>query len=396
VSENAVYLDHAATTPKRPQVLEEMLPYLGSRFGNPSGVHATARQAARAVDEARETVAAALGADPGEIVFTSGGTEANNLAVVGVQSAIGGTVLASAIEHPSVLAATAAVGGRVVPANTDGQVDLPSLARACSEQVDDVCLVSVMLVNNEIGTVQPVQAVAELLREEVPRARLHVDAVQGFPWLDLAREAPSASFVTVSAHKFGGPKGVGALVVRAGASPSLAPILHGGGQERDRRSGTHNVAGIVGMAAAAAATVAEREATAARVAALRDRLADGLLARLPGCEETGPRERKTPAICHLRFPGVDSEELLVALDREGVAASAGSACASGALEPSHVLLSIGRTRLEARESVRFSLGHTTTDADIDAALALVPTVVERLAPVRTRSGERAGTRTTPY
>jgi cysteine desulfurase len=233
-----------------------------------------------------------------------------------------------------------------------------------------------MLVNNEVGTVQPLDAVAELVRTHAPKALLHTDAVQAVTWLNVARLTAVADLVSVSAHKFGGPQGVGALVVRSGAK--LAPIIHGGGQERERRSGTHNVAGIVGMAAALDAAVAERDATVTRVRALRDRLADGLLASLAGARETGVRAGKIAGTCHLLFEGVESESLLMLLDDAGVCASAGSACASGALEPSHVLTAMGIDDELALSSLRLSLGWSTKDVDVDLALKAVPDAVGRL------------------
>jgi cysteine desulfurase len=233
-----------------------------------------------------------------------------------------------------------------------------------------------MLANNEVGTVQPLADVVALAAERAPGAVVHTDAVQAFQWLDVAEAASGAGLVAVSGHKFGGPKGVGALVVRGGVA--IRPIIHGGGQERDRRSGTHNVPGIVALAAAMQATVAEREATVARVGRLRDRLADGLLAAVDGSRETGDRSAKIAGNCHLSFDGVEAESLLMLLDAEGVYASAGSACASGAVDPSHVLAAMGLTRQQAMGSLRLSLGTTTTDAHVDLALEVVPRAVARL------------------
>jgi cysteine desulfurase len=375
------YLDHSATTPLRPEAAEAMLPWLGERFGNPSGSHAVARAARQAVDEARDTVAEALGAQPGEIVFTGGGTEADNLAIAGVAARRpdAGPALCSAVEHHAVLHACRALGGTTVPVDASGQVRLDALEEALRAAAADGCppaVVSVMLANNEVGVVQPLADVVELVRQQSPTTAIHTDAVQAFPWLDVAGLAAGADLVAVSAHKFGGPQGVGALVVREGVS--VSPLLHGGGQERDRRSGTHNVAGIVGMAAAMAATAAGREATVARVGALRDRLADGLLAAVPGARETGDRRAKIAGNCHLRFPGAESEALLVLLDDAGICASAGSACTSGAIEPSHVLLAMGIERENALSSVRLSLGVTTSGSDVDLALKVVPDAVARL------------------
>ncbi|MEY2567395.1 MAG: cysteine desulfurase [Actinomycetota bacterium] len=367
------YLDHAATTPMRPEAVAAMLPFLTDRFGNPSGVHRVSRAARIALDEARDVAAACLGAEPGEIVFTGGGTEADNLAIAGVHAVIGGRVVCGATEHHAVLHACEALGGSTVAVDGDGLIDLDALADALDH---DVSVVSVMLANNEVGTVQPLDAVAAVVRARAPRARLHTDAVQAFPWLDVAAIAAPADLVAVSAHKFGGPKGVGALVVRAGVH--VAPLLHGGGQERGRRSGTHNVAGIVAMAAAMQATVETRAATVERVARLRDRLADGLLAVVPGAVETGARSGKVAGNCHLRFPDVESEALLLLLDAEGVCAAAGSACAAGAVDPSHVLTAMGLSGAEAASSMRFSLGVTTTDDEVDLALKTVPEAVARL------------------
>ncbi|HEV7888361.1 MAG TPA: cysteine desulfurase family protein [Acidimicrobiales bacterium] len=345
------YLDHAATTPLRPEALDAMLPYLTEHFGNPSGSHAVSRQAKQAIEEARDVVAWGLGCRPAEVVFTGGGTEADNLALFGPLGVE--TVACTDVEHHAVLHSVLARGGQVVP-----------VADIATTQAD---LVSVMLANNETGVVHDLPHVKGLL---------HTDAVAAFPWLDVAALAAHADLVSISAHKFGGPKGVGALAVRGGVR--LRPILHGGGQEADRRSGTHNVAGIVGMAAALKATVEQRAATVERVGRLRDRLANGLLAAIPGARETGERATKTAGNCHLRFPGVESESLLVLLDEAGVCASAGSACASGAIEPSHVLTAMGVPRDEALASVRLSLGSTTTDADVDLALKAVPDAVARL------------------
>ena len=367
------YLDNAATTPLHPEALATMLPFLGDRFGNPSGVHAVARDARAALEEARDLVADCLGARPGEIVFTGGGTEADNLAITGLHARRGGTVVCPASEHHAVLHTVASLGGRVVPVTADGIVDFDALADALD---DDVSVVSVMLANNETGTVQPLADIGALLREHAPNAVLHTDAVQAFPWLDVATLAASAPLVAVSAHKFGGPKGVAALVVREGVA--VDPVIHGGGQERDRRSGTHNVAGIAGMAAAMRVIVEERERTVARVGTLRDRLADGLLAAVPGTRETGDRAAKVAGNCHLRFEGIESEALLILLDEAGVCASAGSACTSGAIEPSHVLTAMGIDSADALSSVRLSLGPTTTDDDVDLALKVVPEAVARL------------------
>lgn len=380
-----VYLDHASTTPVRPEALEAMLPFLAEAFGNPSGSHHESRRARRALEDARDQVAAHLGADPGDIVFTASGTEADNLAVIGGYEArsAGATeppvVVCAAMEHHAVLSSCRALARRAgaelreVASDKEGVVDLDALAAACTP---DVGLVAVMTVNNEIGTVQPLDRVAAIVRRRSPRALLHTDAVQAVPWLDVGTVTGPADLVAVSAHKFGGPKGVGALVVRGSAA--VEPVIHGGGQERDRRSGTHDVAGVVGMAAALEVTVSQRQRTRERIAPLRDRLGDGLVASIAGATETGLREARVPGHLHLRIAGVESEALVVLLDEAGVAASAGAACSSGAVEASHVLLSMGLGPEEAGSGVRFSLGSTTTEADVESALAVVPVAVARL------------------
>jgi len=377
-----VYLDHAATAPMRPESLAAMLPCLTEHFGNPSGSHAVARRARMAVDDARDDVARCLGCEPGELVFTSGGTESDNLAVLGAHGSGRGTVMCSAVEHHAVRNACEALGATIVPVHRSGLVDLDALAGVLGPEVG---LVSVMLVNNEVGTVQPLAEVAALVRELAPRALLHTDAVAAVGWLDVAALGAVADLVSVSAHKFGGPKGVGALVVRDRVR--LAPVRYGGAQERGRRPGTHDVAGIVGMAAALRVATADREDAVGRVGRLRDRLVDGLTASIDGVQETAPhtgaegarhRSAKVAYSCHLRVAGVDQEELLMLLDDQGVCASAGAACASGAVEASHVLLAMGFDADEARTAVRFALGYTTTGDDIDHVLDVMPKVVERL------------------
>jgi cysteine desulfurase len=378
VSSPRAYLDHAATTPVRPEAIAAMVPAMTEGYGNPSGAHRMAREARRALDDARDVMAEGLGCQPGDVVFTAGGTEADNLAVLGVHARHGGVVVCPAAEHHAVLHAVEHCGGRVVGVDTAGLVDLDELAAALD---DSVTLVSVMLANNETGVIQPLDPIADLLADLAPRALLHTDAVQAFCWLDVAERAARADLVSVSAHKFGGPKGVGALVVRPGVS--LTPQLIGGGQERDRRSGTQNVPGIVAMAAAARVTLETRSATVARVGALRDRLADGLLDAVRGMSETavGPdrdRSNKVAASCHVSVEGVETEALLVLLERDDVFASAGSSCASGAQDPSHVLAAMGVPRSIALGAVRFSLGWASTDADIDHALQVVPAAYGRL------------------
>lgn len=375
-----MYLDHAASTLTRPEVVEAMLPWLTDHPGNPSGAHRLARDARRAIDDARDAVAALVGSDPGGVVFTSGGTEADNLAVdgtVGRGPGRGtGVAVCAAAEHPAVLEPVRESGGIVVPTDAGGRIDLDALAETL-DAVADIGLVSVMLANNETGVVNPVVEVAALVAERAPGAVFHTDAVQGTAWLDLAERCRGAHLVSITGHKFGGPKGAGALLVVGDVS--LAPMLRGGGQERARRSGTQNVPAIVGLGRAAELVLVDREATAVRVAEMRDRLEDGLVAAVPGAHRTVPEGTdRTPAVAHVCFDGVESEALLFLLERVGLYASAASSCASGAQEPSHVLAAMGIDRVTAGGSLRLSLGRTTTDADIDHALAVIPTAVSRL------------------
>jgi cysteine desulfurase len=379
-----VYLDHAASTPMRASAIDAMLPFLAGSFGNPSGAHAAARAGKTALEDARERVSARLECSPGEVVFTAGGTEADNLAIKGAARAAQARgldgVVTTAFEHKGVLAACDRLTRegfdvRRVAVDRDGVVDIDALAAALDEQT---AVVSVMLVNNEIGTVQPLAAVAALVRERAPGAVLHTDAVQAVPWLDVATYAAGADLVAISAHKFGGPKGSGALVVRDGVE--LVPELEGGGQERGLRAGTVNVAGVVALAAALDETCAQRVEEVTRAGRLRDRLAAGLR-ELPDTFFNGVTDRKVAGNCHVGFRGVEAETLLVALDRAGVCAAAGSSCSSGATEPSHVLAAMGLSREDALASIRLSLGYASTDADVDEALAVIPEAVAKLRTV---------------
>jgi cysteine desulfurase len=363
------YLDHAATTPMRPVAVEAMLPFFSERFANPSGSHRFARDARKAIDEARDQVAELAGVRPGEIVFTGCGTESDNAVVNGVS----GNVVCPAVEHHAVLQPVEHRGGVVVGVDAAGHVDLDQLAGALTP---DVMLVSVMAVNNEVGTVTDMAAVSKVVRSHAPQAVLHTDAVQAASWLDLRGIAQHVDLMSLSAHKFGGPKGVGVLTVRDGVS--LTPLMLGGGQERERRSGTHNVAGIVALAAALAETDAQRDESNARVAALRDRLVDGLLAEVDDVIETVPRDRKVARSAHMCFDGIESESLLFLLDEADVCASAASACASGAMEPSHVLDAMGVPRSRADGALRMTLGYTTTQADVDRAIDVVADGVTQL------------------
>ncbi len=371
------YLDHAASTPIRPEVVEAMLPWLVDHPANPSGSHAAARAARRAVDDARDHVAALAGAKPGEVVFTSGGTEADNLAVDGVVRATGGLPACSAAEHPAVLEPVRDLGGVVVGCDSGGRIDLDALTVALNS-LDEIRLVSAMSVNNETGVVTDLDTVAATIAAAGgDSVVLHTDAVQAAAWLDLPASVGAADLVSLTAHKFGGPKGAGALVVRTGVP--LAPVLRGGGQEHERRSGTQNVPAIVGLGEASRLLIAERQATVERVTELRDRLEEGLFRLVDGTHRTVPDDTlRTPGVVHLCFAGIQSEELLFMLERDGVAASAAASCASGAQEPSHVLSAMGIDRVTAGGSLRLSLGYASTDADVDHVLTVLPPAVEHL------------------
>jgi cysteine desulfurase len=369
------YLDHAASGPVCPAAAAAMHPWLTERFGNPSGAHQVARAARAAVEEARDAVAAALGVEPGGVTFTSGGTEADNLAVLGVLSARPGPVVVSAVEHPAVMEAAMASGleVRVAPVRSDGLLDLDGLRLLLDREV---ALVSVQLANHETGIVQPLGQIARLVRRHSPRAVLHTDAVQAAPWLDLTVAAADADLVAISGHKIGGPQGVGALAARR--HPALRAIVHGGGQERELRSGTQNVAGIVGLGVAVTVAASARARVSITVQDRRDDLARRLTQAIPGSVETAAGSPRLPGHLHLRVPGVESEALLVLLDEGGVCASAGAACASGAMEPSPVLLAMGVPKEETLSSLRLTLAGTTTPAEVELAANVVPAAVARL------------------
>jgi cysteine desulfurase len=368
----------------RPEAVAAMLPYLAEHPGNPSGSHGAARATKSALEEAREQVAAVCGARPAEIVFTGGGSEGDNLAVKGAAWAARATdpardgVVTTGIEHKAVLGAASRLereGFRVtrVGAMASGVLDLAALDAALDERT---AVVSVMLVNNETGVVQPLADIGALVRERAPHAVLHTDAVQAPQWLDLRAAAAPADLVAISGHKFGGPKGVGALVVRDGAP--LVPLIEGGGHERDLRAGTQNVAGIVAFATALRITDEQRSAEVARIKALRDRLEAGLRAAVPGFSVNGDPALRVAGLLHAAIDGVEAETLLVALDQQGVYAASGSACSSGAIDPSHLLIAMGMERSRALSSVRLSLGYASTEADIDQALIVIPEAVEKL------------------
>jgi cysteine desulfurase len=392
-----VYLDHAATSPMRAVALAA---YAGAAAvaGNASAGHAAGRAARRVVEDARESVAASLGCEPAEVVLTAGGTEADNLGVVGLHRARRAEdrsrrrVLVSAVEHPAVSAAAAALAAtdramvERIPVDRRGAVDVAALAAALAADPAAVSLVACMWANNEVGTVQPVaDVVAAAHAHGVP---VHVDAVQAVPGLAVDLAALGADTVAVSGHKVGGPVRSGALVVRGGTS--LVPLLHGGGQERGLRPGTLDPAASAAFAAALAETVAQRSAEAPRLARLRDRLLAGVVERVPEAVITVPDGDRLPGIAHLTFPGCDGESLQFLLDSRGIAASAASACSAGVLRPSAVLLAMGVPADRARTSVRFSLGHTSTDGDVDAVLAAVAEVAVGARRVAAAMGSPPG------
>ncbi len=385
----SIYLDHAATTPLAPAVREAMLPWLGDDAGNASSQHARGRAAARAVEEARTHVARLVGGEPGEIVFTGGGTEANNFALKGVllhPNRRGAPFVVSAIEHKAVLAPAwflEALGHPLAIAGADaaGRVAPAAVGAAI---VPGTALVSVMHGNNEIGTIQPVEAIAEIVRGT--GALYHVDAVQSVGHVPVDVRAIGCDLLSVSAHKLGGPTGVGALWVRGGADGgiALAPLLHGGFQEEGLRAGTLNTAAIVGFGVAAARLDPDHVAReAARLAGLRDRLLEAIAAKAGG-RITGARDERLPGIASFVFDHVDGDALVVGLDLRGVCASTGSACVTGQIDPSHVLTATGESRDAARGALRLSLGETTTDDDVTRAIDTVVDVVERLRVSRRR------------
>ena len=374
-----VYLDHAATTPVREEVFEAMKPFYGPRFGNPSSTHRWGREARAALDEARERVGRCLGARPDEICFTSGGTEGDNLAILGAWRALKAkgrkAVVTSPIEHKAILGAVhqAAREGaeeRILAMTSDGVVDKQSF----DDLVDDaVAVCSTMWVNNEIGTIQPVPELAAKAKDR--GALFHTDAVQAFGKIPIDAQKQPFDFLTISGHKFGAPKGIGALFIRRGTA--LEPLMHGGTQDRGRRPGTENVAAAVGLARAAELTLAECEAHCARLRKLREKLEAGILAKVPDAVIHGRGAERAPHIVNISVPGTDSESLLMALDLRGIAASGGSACQSGSISPSHVLTALGVRPDLASAAIRMSLGSLTTDHCIDRVIEVFPALVAK-------------------
>jgi len=385
---NRVYLDFNATTPVEPEVLDAMIPYFSAEFANAASIHTPGQRARAAVETAREQVAALIGARAQEIVFTSGGTESDNHAVFGVvvQAFLpvptsknpdpSPHIITAAIEHEAVLNACQALeksGVRVtfLAANREGQIDLDELRQAVRPET---VLITVMHANNELGTVQPLEEVGRIAKER--DIYFHTDAVQSAGKVPIDVNKVGVDLLSLSAHKFYGPKGIGALYIRGGTR--LRQLLYGGHHQRGFRPGTENVAGIVGLGKAAEIARESLAADARRVSTLRNKLEQGLLARVPHTRVNGGASSRTPNTTNLVFPGIEGEALLIALDLKGLACSTGAACSSGAVEPSHVLTAIGLPPEEARASLRFSLGRHTTEQEIDFALQVVPSAVEQL------------------
>ncbi len=375
-----IYLDHAATTPVDPRVVEAMLPYFTEKFGNPSSIHWYGRETRAALDQARAEVARLLGAaEPSEIIFTGGGSESDNMAVKGAAHALrdkGRHLITSAVEHHAIYDAMGYLereGYRVtyLPVDADGLVDPDDLRAAIA---DDTILVSIMHANNEVGTIEPIEELAAVAHER--GVLFHTDAVQTVGALPVNVRAMGVDMLSLSAHKFYGPKGVGALYVRRGIK--LTQLIHGGGQERNRRAGTENVAEIVGLAAALRLAVEELPARAAELTALRDRLIEGVLAGVKHVRLNGHRTKRLPGNANFSFEFVEGESLLLNLDLAGVAASSGSACTSGSLEPSHVLLGMGLCHEIAHGSLRLTLGRDNTADDVDYVLSVLPGIVGKL------------------
>lgn len=383
-TDKSVYLDHAATTPMHPAAIEAMTSVLAT-VGNASSLHGTGRVARRRMEEARETLAKLLGARPSEVIFTAGGTESDNLAVKGIYWARRDDdprrrrIVTTAVEHHAVLDAVEWLadheGAEVtwLPTASDGSVS-PAALRDALQEHDDVALVSVMWANNEVGTIMPLTELAAVAAEfDVP---MHSDAVQAVGQIPVDFTASGLSAMSITAHKFGGPTGAGALLLRR--DTACVPLLHGGGQERDVRSGTPDVAGAVAMAAAAEVAIEGMEATSARVAKLRDRLVDGVLSSIDDVALNGAKgARRLPGNAHFTFRGCEGDSLLMLLDAKGIECSTGSACTAGVAQPSHVLIAMGADPASARGSLRLSLGHTSSEADVDAALDVLPAAVER-------------------
>ena len=383
--EGTVYLDHAGTTPLDSKVLEAMVPYFTQRFGNPSSLHSVGQEARYALDEARERVAGVLNCRSREIVFTAGGTESDNAAIHGVATALhetGNHIVTSSVEHHAVLHACQYLESQgfevtYLSVDADGMVQPEAVYNAINERTT---LVSIMYGNNEIGTINPISEIAKSVKkraEELSRTIVfHTDAVQAAGYLSLDVAELGVDLLSLSGHKFHGPKGTGVLYMKRG-SPYL-PLIHGGGQERDRRSGTENIPGIIGLSVALEAADTVREETSQRCAALRDRIIDSVLQQIPGSRLNGHATQRLPNNANFSFTGVEGEPILLGLDMAGIAASSGSACSSGSLEPSHVLLALGQSAEIARGSLRLTLGRDNTEDEVEYLLGVLVDLVQRL------------------
>ena len=392
-SSRLIYMDHAATTPVRPEVLDAMLPYFSTNFGNPSGIYGLAQESRKAIDVARETVAETLDARISEIVFTSGGTESDNTAIRGSALALASTgrhIITTSIEHHAVLHTCHSLeqyGFDVtyLPVDAAGLIDPDDVGRAID---DETTLVSVMYANNEIGVVEPISEIADVVKAEARRRGrtivMHTDAVQAAGYLDLSARNIGVDMISLSAHKFQGPKGAGVLYIRRG-TPFEAQQT-GGGQERQRRSGTENVPSVVGMAEALRLAESERNETVARVESLRDRIVEAMLERLDGVRLNGHPSRRLANNVNFSFDRVEGEPILLGLDLAGISASSGSACSSASLEPSHVLTALGLTAEQAQGSLRLTLGKDNTEEDVDYLLDVLPGLVRKLRGMPSLSG----------
>ncbi len=376
---NRIYLDNAATTAVAPEVLEAMLPYFTTVYGNPSSIHATGREAHKAVDQARRQVAAAIGAQPQEIYFTAGGSESDNWAIKGTafaRQSKGNHIITTAIEHHAVLHTCAWLekhGFEVtyLPVDSDGLVNPADVEKAIT---DKTILISVMMANNEIGTIEPIKEIGQIARAH--KILFHTDAVQAVGAIPVDVNDLGVDMLSMSGHKFHGPKGIGALYIRKGVR--IDTLIHGGAQERGLRAGTENLPGIVGIGKAIELATAHLEENAQRMTALRDKLIDGIMERVEDVRLNGHRTRRLPNNCNVSIRYIEGEAMLLRLDLAGIAASSGSACTSGSLDPSHVLLAIGLPHEIAHGSLRMTLGTDTTEADIDQVLDTLPGIVKNL------------------
>ena len=383
--EGTVYLDHAGTTPLDAKVLEAMIPYFSQHFGNPSSLHTVGQEARYALDEARERVAGVLNCRPREVVFTGGGTESDNAAIHGVATALhetGNHIITSSVEHHAVLHACQYLESQgfevtYLPVDAEGMVQPESVYNAINERTT---LVTIMYGNNEIGTINPLSEIDRSIKEragELSRTIVfHTDAVQAAGYLDLDVAGLGVDLLSLSGHKFHGPKGTGVLYIKRG-TPYL-PLIHGGGQERERRSGTENIPGIIGLSLALESANAIRDETGQRCSALRDRIIGSVLEQIPGTRLNGHATERLPNNANFSFTGVEGEPILLGLDVAGIAASSGSACSSGSLEPSHVLLALGQSAETARGSLRLTLGRDNTDEEVDYLLGVLVDLVQRL------------------